>query len=83
MVGSGSEVGRTVIAPPDVPAERVNALRMAFAAMVNDTQFRADTVKQGLELNPLPVDELNSVVATTLNAPKSVVESARHILSIK
>ena len=83
LVGSGSEVGRTVIAPPEVPAERVNALRKAFAAMVDDTQFRADAGKQGLEVNPLSVSELNLVVATTLNAPKSVVEAARHILSIR
>jgi tripartite-type tricarboxylate transporter receptor subunit TctC len=83
FVGSGSDIGRTVIAPPDVPTERLNALRVAFAAMADEAEFRTDAAKQGLEVNPLPVGDLNSVVESTLNAPKAVVDTARHILSIK
>jgi tripartite-type tricarboxylate transporter receptor subunit TctC len=83
FVGSGSDIGRTVIAPPDVPAERLDALRVAFAAMINDPEFRADASKQGLEINPLPTNDLSAVVEATLNAPKTVIDSARQILSGK
>jgi hypothetical protein len=41
--------GRPYAAPPGVPADRINALRAAFAATFNDPQFLADCKKQGVE----------------------------------
>ena len=35
-------VARPVLAPPGVPADRVAALRAAFAALATDQQFLAD-----------------------------------------
>src|SRR5437660_7122000 len=42
LYASGSAIGRTVIAPPDMPAQRVRILRDAFNAMVKDPDFMAD-----------------------------------------
>ena len=41
--------GRPYAAPPGVPAERIAALRAAFAATFKDPQFLADCKKQGVE----------------------------------
>jgi tripartite-type tricarboxylate transporter receptor subunit TctC len=41
--------GRPYAAPPGVPADRLAALREAFAATFKDPAFRADCVKQGVE----------------------------------
>ena len=41
--------GRPFTAPPDVPAERVAALREAFAATFKDPQFHAECAKLGIE----------------------------------
>jgi tripartite-type tricarboxylate transporter receptor subunit TctC len=42
-------LGRPYAAPPGVPADRVAALRAAFAATFKDPQFLADCKKQGVE----------------------------------
>ena len=39
LYASGSAIGRSVIAPPGLPAERVGALRDAFQGMVKDPGF--------------------------------------------
>ena len=41
--------GRPYAAPPGVPADRIAALRTAFAATFKDPQFLADCKKQGVE----------------------------------
>ena len=41
--------GRPYAAPPGVPAERLAALRAAFAATFKDPHFLADCKKQGVE----------------------------------
>jgi tripartite-type tricarboxylate transporter receptor subunit TctC len=45
-------LGHPVIAPPDVPKDRVQALRKAFDAVVNSPDHIADVKKQGLTPSP-------------------------------
>jgi hypothetical protein len=47
------EMGRPYFAPPNVPADRVEALRRAFDATSKDPEFLADVKKQKMELSPL------------------------------
>ena len=54
LYASGSAIGRTVIAPPELPADRLQTLREAFDAMVKDPEFLADIQKLNVELDPLP-----------------------------
>jgi tripartite-type tricarboxylate transporter receptor subunit TctC len=74
---SGSAVGRSVIGPPDIPADRLNALRDAFMAMVKDPEFVADIQKLAVELDPLPGERVQEFVVRTLNVPDSVRERAK------
>ena len=39
-----------LVAPPDLPAERVEELRAAFLAMMKDPELRAEAAKQKLEI---------------------------------
>src|SRR5262249_10015110 len=45
LYASGSAVGRSLIAPPGIPADRVVMLREAFRATVGDPEFLADIRK--------------------------------------
>src|SRR5262245_9334622 len=53
LYASGSAIGRAVLAPPGLPANRVDVLRAAFAAMVRDSEFIAEVQKANVELDPL------------------------------
>ncbi len=57
LFSSPSLIGRSVVAPPNTPAERVAELRRAFMAMVQDPEFVADAGKARLVLSPLSGEE--------------------------
>jgi tripartite-type tricarboxylate transporter receptor subunit TctC len=47
------EIGRPVVAPPDVPAERLQALRRAFDATMQDPEYLAEAKKVFQDIDPL------------------------------
>lgn len=77
LVNSGDALGRPFVAPPNVPVERLNALRDAFKRMVADEEFRRDAAVVKVDVDPTPHDELQRVVDRTLSTPKELVERAR------
>ena len=54
LYASGSAIGRSVIKPPGLPADRVKALRDAFQAMVKDPEFIAKLQRTNVELDRCP-----------------------------
>jgi tripartite-type tricarboxylate transporter receptor subunit TctC len=74
---SGSAIGRSVLGPPGIPADRVKVLREAFDAMVKDPEFVADIRKVNVELEPLSGDKVQELIVRTLNIPDSVRERAK------
>ena len=77
LYASGSSIGRSVIAPPGLPADRVKALRDAFQGMVRDPEFIADLQRTNVELEPLPGAEVEQLVVRTLNVPATVRDRAK------
>jgi hypothetical protein len=74
------EAGRPFAAPPDTPAERVAALRQAFAETLADPEFIAEAAKTQLEIEPMTGDEIAKMLARAYAAPKSVVERAAELV---
>lgn len=48
LILAGQVMARPFIAPPEIPEERLAALRAAFSATVRDSRFLAEAEKQGL-----------------------------------
>ncbi|MCC6887028.1 MAG: hypothetical protein IT536_00605 [Hyphomicrobiales bacterium] len=73
-------LGRPLLLPPQVPAERVAAMRKALADTFADPQFRAEAGKLGLIVNdPRTGEELQAVIARAYAAPPRVVERIRKL----
>ena len=53
MVFARQVMGRPFLAPPNVPADRVAALRAAFMATMKDKDFLDEATKADLEVNPV------------------------------
>jgi tripartite-type tricarboxylate transporter receptor subunit TctC len=83
LIAGTADIGRSLVAPPDVPAERVAALRAAFQAMVADPQFQASAKTRNANLDPLSGEGLQEIVASAMATPKSVVERTRAIVTAK
>src|SRR5436190_9177233 len=58
MLFARTEYGRPYFLPPDVPAERVAALRRAFDATMRDGAFIADAAKLQFDVDPLTGEQV-------------------------
>jgi tripartite-type tricarboxylate transporter receptor subunit TctC len=76
----GPTLGRPFAAPPGVPAERVNALRTAFAATASDPDLLAEAANAGMELEPLGGEAIQALVANVLRTPRTIAERAKDYL---
>lgn len=79
LLGSVTDIGFTIMAPPGVPADRAAALRRAFLEMVRDPDFVAEAEKIGLNPEPQSGEELQRVVADTLGATGEAVQKLRQV----
>lgn len=79
LLGSVTDIGFTIMAPPGVPADRAASLRQAFRDMVRDADFLAEARKIGLDPEPQPGEELQGAVADTLDATGEAVQKLRHV----
>lgn len=71
---SSIEYGRPLLLPPDVPADRVQILRRAFDATVNDPQFRAEASKLGFDITLRTGEELAALVRSAHETPPEIIE---------
>jgi tripartite-type tricarboxylate transporter receptor subunit TctC len=65
-------IARPIIAPPGVPADRLAALRGAFAALTKDQEFLADATKAKIEVSPLAGPAVDKVVAVITGTPSDI-----------
>ena len=81
LILAGQAMGRPFAAPPNVPDERVAALRAGFNATMTDPQFLAEAEKQGLEIQPVSGARLQELVERMFKAPPAAIEAARKAIS--
>lgn len=81
LLSVSSEVGRPILAPPDVPPDRVAALRLAFDEAMKDPQLRADAARMGLPITTvISGSELQGIVDELMATPPHVVERMRAMM---
>ncbi len=68
-------LGRPLVMPPDVPADRVAALRNALADTFADPGFLAEGERMGLAVNaPRTGAQLQDVIARAYQSPPRIIE---------
>lgn len=72
-IASTAEIGRSIITTPDVPTERVVALRRAFQDMLNDPDFIDSCKRRHIMLDPGTGEEMDAIVTEIVNLPKPIV----------
>jgi len=81
LLSSGSAIGRTLVAPPAVPADRTVALRQAVAAALADPELVAFAKERSIALEPGSAEELEAIVRKTLATPKETADKAKDVLN--
>jgi len=80
---SSAAVGRSIVAPPGMPTDRVKVLRTAFDAMVKDPEFLAEIERAQQEFQPASGEELQKLIQDTASVPAEIVERTGTILRSK
>ena len=73
-------VGRPILTAPDVPAERVGALRQAFDETMKDPKFLAAAEQANMYFNPIGGEELQRIVGRILKPSPEVMAKVKNAL---
>jgi tripartite-type tricarboxylate transporter receptor subunit TctC len=77
LLSSTVIVGRPILTTPEVPADRLAALKDAFAKTMKDPNFLEEAKKLNLEINPLFADEMQTLINEVIATPPDVVRLAK------
>jgi tripartite-type tricarboxylate transporter receptor subunit TctC len=67
-------IGRPFVAPPDVPADRLAALRQGFEETLRDSAFLADAAAQNLNVTFITGQQIGNILANAYKTPPDVVK---------
>ena len=74
---SGNELGRAIVTAPDVPLERLAALRTALMTMLRDPEFLAEARKRKVEIGPMPGQDVQKLIEGILNVSPALIAAAK------
>jgi tripartite-type tricarboxylate transporter receptor subunit TctC len=74
-----SRVLRPFLVAPEVPAERVQALRTAFEATMKDQELLADAQKSQIELDPISGQEAERLIKELFAMPDNIKTKLKQI----
>ena len=72
-VVNATEIGKSVLSTPGVPADRVEALRTAFTEMTKDPEFIDELEKMRVELTPMSGAKLQELVQEVGNLSPDLI----------
>src|SRR5262245_17483795 len=72
-----TRLGRPLMLPPEVPADRVALMRRAFDATMRDPAFVKEAESMGFEVSPQPGEVIAGLVAAALATPEEIVRKAQ------
>jgi hypothetical protein len=83
LIYSQTAFGRPYVVAPDVPGERVDALRKAFMAAMADPDLIAEARRIQVDVMPVAGDKLQAMIATLYRTPKDLLDKARAAITGK
>ena len=80
LIYSSETFGRPYMMAPDVPADRVAALRKAFLATMQDKELLSEAQRIGLAIDPISGEDLQALAANIFATPVPFVEKTKEAL---
>ena len=77
---ASEQIGRPIIGPPGMQADRTAALRKAFLDMVKDPEFIEFAKKSKMDMDPVSGEKAAEIAAAIQSAPQEAVELARDFM---
>lgn len=83
VIESQATLARFTAGPPDIPEDRLEALRQAYLAAVNDPELLAETEKLGIPVVPLGGEEVEQAVKAALDRPPEIKQVIAKLLEVE
>lgn len=83
LIASQGEISRLTAGPPDIPKDRLEALRGAYQKAMEDKELQARIAKLGLPLDPDYGDDVLRQVKAALNQSPETIALLAKTLAIK
>jgi tripartite-type tricarboxylate transporter receptor subunit TctC len=80
FIGSGAAFGRPILAPPDVPPDRIAILRQAFDRTMTDPAFLAEAAKLNMDIKPLAGAEIQKIAIEIVQSPSTDLARAKELI---
>ena len=80
LFASEGDIGKSILAPPDLPRGILTTLRRAFDNMAKDAEFIADADKLQAERDAMSGEKLQKLVEAVVETPPAIVERAKLLL---
>jgi tripartite-type tricarboxylate transporter receptor subunit TctC len=80
LLAINAEMGRPIVATPDVPADRMKAIQAAYRAMIVDGDFVTEAKKLMIEIDPIIGDDLKAMAVRALSTPKHLADRMRKLM---
>lgn len=77
---SPGAIGRPLIAPPNLPAERLKLLRDAYARMIGDPEFLTEAKKRDWDVEYISGEDLQSMAKKSVAQSPETIERLKKIL---
>ncbi|HEX2255700.1 MAG TPA: tripartite tricarboxylate transporter substrate-binding protein [Afifellaceae bacterium] len=83
VIESQATLARFTAGPPGIPEDRLEALREAYLAALNDPELRAETERLGIPVDPLGGEEVEQAVLAALDRPAEVRQIIADLLEVE
>jgi tripartite-type tricarboxylate transporter receptor subunit TctC len=80
LVYGGQQMNVPVMTPPGLPAERLAALRKAFADTMSDPEFLAEAKRVGNDISPMQWHEVDDLIRSVYATPEATIKRAAAII---
>jgi hypothetical protein len=80
VILSGDDLGRPMVAPPAVPAERVKILREAYNKSLKDPELIAEVTKSRLDMEPSTGEEIEAIIKDVMDQPPEVITLVKKVI---
>ena len=77
---AAGDMGRPMLGPPGVPADRLKILRDAFRKTMSDEQFQAEVKKRNYEFDPVSGEDLEKMGKEVTSQPPEIIERLKKVL---
>ena len=79
LFSSSVELGRPIVAPPDAPPQRVNALRVSFEQTLSDNDLKAEAERLNMDVSLVKGEDLQAFVEDLMATPPDVLKKVQEM----